>query len=168
MNESLTPQRQEVFNMLLHYRKQGLVSAVLSRGGEVFFALNRGEVLIKTKSREEVESKLNHLLESGMNPAAHLRTVSPGAAPGQKSRPASAPGAESATAAASIADREEEERHPRARVQSGESRVGGPAQIEETAQPLVPPTPGRLDPDPRADSGDSGGGAPHGSCRRCT
>ena len=114
--------------MLLHYRKQGLVSAVLSRGGEVFFALHRGGVLIKTKSREEVESKLNHLLESGMNPAAHPRTVSPGAAPGQKSRPASAPGAESATAAASNADREEE-RHPRARVQSGESRVGGPAQI---------------------------------------
>ena len=37
MNENLTPMRQEVLNLLLHEKREGRLTAVLTRAGEVFF-----------------------------------------------------------------------------------------------------------------------------------
>ena len=37
INENLTPMRQEVLNLLLHEKREGRLTAVLTRGGEVFF-----------------------------------------------------------------------------------------------------------------------------------
>lgn len=79
INENLTPIRQDALNLLLHQRRQGRVSTVLTRGGEVLFAVSRDDRLTRVRSMEEVE----HLLQ--LNPARDAAdppySAVPGAAP---------------------------------------------------------------------------------------
>ena len=58
ISENLTPARHEAFNLLLHERREGRLSTVLTRGGEVFFAVCRNDRLTRVRSREEVENIL--------------------------------------------------------------------------------------------------------------
>lgn len=80
INESLTPTRQEAFNILLHHRRQGRIRTVVTHGGEVLFAFNRGERLIRVKNKSEVEMALQELPDSG--PVLPDRSAAPSPGPG--------------------------------------------------------------------------------------
>ena len=83
INENLTPTRQEAFNMLLHYRRQGCLATVLTHGGEVLFACSRGDKLIRVRNKEEVEMYVKELQDS--SPVPHRprpRSAGPDPAPG--------------------------------------------------------------------------------------
>ena len=55
INENLTPMRQEVLNLLLHEKREGRLTAVLTRGGEVFFAVSKNDRLVRARNKEEAE-----------------------------------------------------------------------------------------------------------------
>ena len=154
INESLTPRRQEAFNMLLQLRKQGLLSTVMSRGGEIFIAKEKGTRLTKIKNKNDAEVKLNQLLEQDSH-LSYARSL--GAAPGAASARAGGPvpplGAGSAAAAASGAGERAAGRPGAAPMQSMEEAGGGPAGAGGPvgAPCLAPPLAGRRDPCPPAD-----------------
>ena len=58
INENLTPMRQAALNFLLHERREGRLSTVHTRGGEVFFAVTKDDEFARVRSREEAEHVL--------------------------------------------------------------------------------------------------------------
>ena len=74
INENLTPMRQEAFQILLQARREGKITTVLTRGGEVLFAKSRNERLIRVKNKKEAEHIIAQL---AINPPADQ--VPPGA-----------------------------------------------------------------------------------------
>ena len=78
INENLTPQRQEVLNLLLHEKREGRLTAVLTRGGEVFFAVSRNDRLVRARNKEEAEYLFRQL---GLTASGVSRLAEPGAAP---------------------------------------------------------------------------------------
>ena len=78
INENLTPVRQEVLNLLLHERREGILSTVLTRGGEVLFAVSRNDRLIRVRSKEEAINILRQIRFTVPEPTC---PVEPGIAP---------------------------------------------------------------------------------------
>ena len=145
INESLTPTRQEVFNALLQYRKQGLIATVLTRGGEVLFAPSRGERLIRVKTKEDVEHVLMQL--TGSTPAAFSRPENPDAAPGTV-----VPGL-TAAAVTGTGERTAAQQNAERETGKAQRRGGDVTRLEEVTRPsqLALPSIEQTRPDPRAD-----------------
>ena len=78
INENLTHVRQEVLNLLLHERREGILSTVLTRGGEVLFAVRRNDRLIRVRSKEEAINILRQIRFIVPEPTC---PVEPGIAP---------------------------------------------------------------------------------------
>ena len=161
INENLTPIRQDALNMLLHERKEGRVSTVLTRGGEVLFALSRDDRLTRVRNREEAEYLLS--LSATHVAAAPPCSALPGGAPAPD-RPRSrgpvraviAPTDAGALVRGRSAGAGAGPAPLHGVMESGE----GPARGRHVARasPLDPPLPGRPGSGPRA-AGRGGGGA---------
>ena len=82
INENLTPMRQAALNFLLHERREGRLSTVHTRGGEVFFAVTKDDEFTRVRSREEAEHVLRIIgRPAAATAAAPPRPLEPGAAP---------------------------------------------------------------------------------------
>ena len=158
INEDLTPKRQEVLKVLLDVKREKRLSTVLTRDGEVFFAVSKEDRLIRVRSREEAEHLLSHLSTNYPAAAASPLAVEPGVAPAPVPAGSRDPGraavsrAETGTPGSGESTGAEACPAP-ARGELGEElrtlggRTTGPPQLE-------PRLPGRSDAGPRADRRD--------------
>ena len=85
INENLTPVRQEAFAFLLEMRRQGKISAVVTRGGEVLYAIGRNDGLSRVRSRDEAEYRLRQEVgrreDRSAPPAPAIPATAPATAP---------------------------------------------------------------------------------------
>ena len=160
INENLTPVRQEALNLLLHERKEGRISTVLTRGGEVLFAVTRADRLTKVRSREEAEHILG-LITARPPPStepgdAHASDPQRSRASGQAVGPLV--GAGRPHSGESTGARES----PVPAPGGGREERAEPSQWPDTARSLEPPLPARLCLGAVA---ERGGGVPAGEAR---
>ena len=92
INENLTPSRQDALNFLLYERRQGKLSTVLTRGGEVLFARRREDRLTKVRNREEAEYMLG-LLSAAVPPRSAVPALASAPDPPRSNDPGRESGA---------------------------------------------------------------------------
>ena len=80
IQENLTPMRQGAFKRLLQARREGHISTVLTRGGEVLFALSKEDRLMRARCQEEAEYLLSQITDNRLGGPMPPYAAGPGAA----------------------------------------------------------------------------------------